>query len=106
MTDDNTDLTGQTVVEQFKSIFRSCCTINGTSYTRFFQNHDAALYIPSYINCLSGYLENPNIRNIYFYQLKSYDEYSYNTLIFKNSFNINERDRMETNYFLISYLKN
>ena len=106
MTDDNTDLTGQTVIEQFKSIVRSCCTINGMSYTRFFQNHDAAMYIPSYINCLSQYMENPNLRNIYFYTIKSFDEYSYDTLIFKNSFNIKERDELETNYFLIDYLKN
>lgn len=105
MTDDNTDLTGQIISEQFKTILRSCCTINGMSYTRFYQNHDAAMYIPSYINCLSQYMENPNLQNIYFFTLTSFDEYSYDTLIFKNSFNIKARDQLETNYFLIDYLK-
>jgi len=105
MTDDNSDLTGQIIIDQFKSIFRSCCTVNGISYTRFYQNHDAAMYIPSYINCLSKYLENPYLRNIYFYTIFSFDEYSYDKLIFKNSFNLNERDKKETNYFLIDYFK-
>jgi hypothetical protein len=105
MTDDNTDLTGQTILEQFKCIVRSSCTINGISYTRFYQNHDAAMYIPSYINCLSKYLENPYLRNILFFTITSFDEYSYDKLIFKNSFNINERDQLETNYFLIQYYK-
>ncbi len=103
MTDDNTDLTGQTILEQLKQIFLSTCTINGISYTRFYQNHDAAFTFSSYINCLSKYLENPYLRNIYFFLLKSFDKYSYDSLIYKNSFNIIARNETETNYFLIQY---
>jgi hypothetical protein len=101
MTDNFKDISGMTVIDQFKTVFQSCCTINGLSYTRFFQNHDAGTLITNYINCISTYLDNPYIRNLFYYTLTSYDDYSYKKVNYKNTLNYKDRDESEANYFLI-----
>ena len=101
MTDNHKDTSQMTVLEQFKTIFGSCCTINGLSYTRFFQNHDAAIGLNNHINCIFKYMDNMYIRNVFYYTLTSYDAFSYNSIILKNNIKTYKRDRYEQNYFVI-----
>jgi hypothetical protein len=102
MTDNNKDLTGMSIEEQFKTMFCSCCTLNGISYARFFQNHDAGTTLDNYINCLSTYIENPNIRNVLCFTLTAYDNFTYNQLSNKNAyFTYADRSSLEVNYFFI-----
>jgi len=105
MTDNHKDTSFMTTTEQFKSIFGSCCTVNGLSYTRFFQNHDAAGLVSNYINCISSYLDNKYIRNLFYYTTISYDEFSYKSVNYKNTLNLSVRDSLEANYFLIHNIK-
>jgi hypothetical protein len=104
--DNHKDTSGMTVIEQFKTIFASCCTINGLSYARYFQNHDGGVLVTNYINCVSKYMENKYIRNLFYYTLVSYDDFSYNNLSYKNTLNSTERDGIEQNYFLIHSFEN
>jgi hypothetical protein len=102
MTDNNKDLTGMSILEQFKTMFSSCCTMNGLSYARYFQNHDAGVTLNNYINCLQKYLDNKYIRNILYYTTLSYDKFSYKENSNKNTIlNYSERCDAESNYFYI-----
>ena len=105
MSDNQKDLARLTVAEQFKSMFCSCCTTNGLSYSRFFSNHDAAAVTDNFINCVSSYLDNKYIRNVLFYALVTYDEHAYSKLVVRNTFNLMGRNAIETNYFMINFFK-
>lgn len=105
MTDDNSDLTGLNVIDQFKQTFRSCCTINGWSAKRPWQNHDAGLLLNNFINCISSYLAMPTLKHILYFTLTPYNTNSLKPTLFRNTLDYNDRSQTETNYFLIDYLK-
>ena len=105
MTDDNIDLTGLNVVDQLKQIFRSCCTINGWSAKRPWQNHDAGLILQNFINCISSYLKMRTLKHLLYFTLTPYNTNSLKPELFRNTLNFNERSSIETNYFIIDYLK-
>lgn len=105
LTTDQTDISKCSLVTQIKQIFRSCCTINGFSQTRPFQNHDAGLLVPNFINCLDSYLEITTLQNILYFTLSSYDTNSFKKLIFKNTLNYISRNEIEAYYFMIEYTR-
>jgi hypothetical protein len=106
MTDNNKDLLGMTIIEQFKTIFCSSATINGLTYARFFQNHDAGGILNNYINCLSSYIDNSHIRNILYFTTIAYDKFSYKQISSTFSItNFNNRYIIESNYFFIQTLQ-
>lgn len=105
LTTDQTDISKCSLVTQIKQIFRSCCTINGFSQTRPFQNHDAGLLVPNFINCLESYLDITTLQNILYFTLNSYDTNSFKKLIFKNTLNYISRNEIEACYFMIEYTR-
>jgi hypothetical protein len=105
MTDTNDDLVGLNIIDQIKQIFMSCCTINGWSAERPWQNHDAGLMLQNYVNCISNYLKIPSLKYVMYFGLESYSTNSLKSSLFRNTLDFGSRSNIEINYFQISYLK-